>query len=95
MHSPVVIAWTGVTYGKAIHTAIICLLVHCRLQKQVAEEHKARVVAEATATKSAAAAEAAADALAVKEQQLTEWRQLDRASKETATQQLQLSQVRA
>eukprot|EP00878_Enallax_costatus_P030856 GHUV01033656.1.p1 GENE.GHUV01033656.1~~GHUV01033656.1.p1 ORF type:complete len:369 (+),score=155.45 GHUV01033656.1:748-1854(+) len=64
-----------------------------RLAEQLAEEHKARVAAEAAAAKAAAAAEAAADALAVKEQQLAEWRQLDRASKETATQQLQLSQA--
>ena len=65
----------------------------CRLTEQLAGEQKARVSAEASAAKAAAAAEAATDALAVKEQQLTEWRQLDRASKETATQQLQLSQV--
>lgn len=66
----------------------------CRLELQLAEEQKARAVAEVAAAKAAAAAEAAGDALAVKEQQLAEWKHLDRASKETAIQQLQLSQVR-
>lgn len=82
--------------GKSLghHTHLPRTSLHtCRLGDQLSEEQKARVAAEAAAVKSAAAAEAAADALAVKEQQLAEWRQLERASKETATQQLQLSQV--
>lgn len=51
------------------------------------------MAAEAAVAKATAASEAATEALAMKEQQLTEWRQLVQASKETASQQVQLSQV--
>lgn len=39
------------------------------------------------------AAEAAADALEVKEQQMAAWKDLEQASKATASQQMQLTQV--
>jgi len=69
-------------------------VVDVSLRQRLAAEEQARVAAEAAAAKSAAAAEAAADALAVKEQQMAGWRDLEQASKATATQQMQLSQVR-
>lgn len=71
-----------------------CLLpMHCSLRERLAAEEVARVAAEACAAKSAAAAEAAADALVVKEQQMAAWRDLEQASKATASQQMQLTQV--
>lgn len=76
-----------------MHLDALCVICTCRHEKQLVVEQKARATAEAAAAKATAAAEAAKEALAFKEQQLAEWKQLDRASKETATQQLQLSQV--
>jgi hypothetical protein len=66
----------------------------CSLRTRLAAEEVARVAAEAHAAKSAVAAEAAADALAVKEQQMAAWKDLEQASKATASQQMQLTQVR-
>jgi CelD/BcsL family acetyltransferase involved in cellulose biosynthesis len=70
-----------------------CYCCWCRCEEHLAAQEKATAVAEAAAAKATAKAETAADALAAKEQQLAEWRQLAQASKETASQQLQLSQV--
>lgn len=67
--------------------------MHRSLRERLAAEEVARVAAEASAAKSAAAAEAAADALAVKEQQMAAWKDLEQASKATASQQMQLTQV--
>jgi hypothetical protein len=65
----------------------------CRCEERLAAQEKATAAAETAAAKATAKAETAADALTAKEQQLNEWRQLAQASKETASQQLQLSQV--
>lgn len=69
--------------------------LRCRCEERLAAQEKAAAAAEAAAAVASAKVEAAADALAMKEQQLVEWRQLAQASKDTASQQLQLSQVRA
>lgn len=63
-----------------------------RCEERLAAQEKAAAAAEAAAAVASAKVEAAADALAMKEQQLVEWRQLAQASKDTASQQLQLSQ---
>jgi hypothetical protein len=65
------------------------------VRERLAAEEVARVAAEASAAKSAVAAEAAADALEVKEQQMAAWKDLEQASKATASQQMQLTQVLA
>jgi hypothetical protein len=74
-------------------TRVASTLYCCRCEVRLAAQEKAAAAAEAAAAVAAAKVEAAADAVAVKEQQLAEWRQLAQASKETASQQLQLSQV--
>lgn len=63
-------------------------------RERLREQEVARTAAEAAAAKATAAAEAAADALAAKQQQLDEWRAIDHAAKQLASQQLQMSQVR-
>lgn len=79
--------------GSSLKLTACLLLMRCSLRERLSAEEVARVAAEACAAKSAAAAEAAADALAVKEQQMAAWRDLEQASKATASQQMQLTQV--
>jgi hypothetical protein len=67
----------------------------CRCEERLAAQERAAAAAEAAAAVAASKVETAADALKMKEQQLAEWRQLAQASKETASQQLQVSQVRS
>jgi hypothetical protein len=81
------LSWTSDQNQNAVSAAA------CSLRERLAAEETARVATEAAGAKSAAAAAAAADALAVKEQQMAAWKDLEQASKATASQQMQLTQV--